>query len=147
MSIKWPNDILVGKKKICGILINNIILDKKILYSVIGVGLNVNQISFPKFSPPATSLAIELSEKLDLESIRKEILQNFSLRLSSYRSGNNVTDDYINALFLKGKISDFKTKGNRFKGIIRGVSSRGELQVEVMRQVREYNLKEVEYVF
>ena len=54
--IKWPNDIIVNDKKICGILIENILSNKTIKKSVIGFGININQTKFKKYNIPATSL-------------------------------------------------------------------------------------------
>ena len=56
--IKWPNDIIVNDKKICGILIENIISNNIIKKSVIGFGININQTKFKKYNIPATSLKI-----------------------------------------------------------------------------------------
>lgn len=79
VSIKWPNDVYVDDKKVCGILLESQIPS----YLVIGVGLNVNQKEFPiGLRRPATSLAIETSKSFNLESLRKklfkQIFQNFS---------------------------------------------------------------------
>lgn len=58
-KIKWPNDIYIGDKKICGILIENTISNDKLTYSVAGIGLNLNQKHFDSDAPNPTSLALE----------------------------------------------------------------------------------------
>ena len=60
--IKWPNDIWVGDKKICGILIENILDEDKVAHSIIGVGLNVNEEGWPAELPNPVSM-FELSGK------------------------------------------------------------------------------------
>ncbi|MBR4324827.1 MAG: biotin--[Bacteroidales bacterium] len=59
VSIKWPNDIYVGMKKICGMLIENAVSGHYIRYSIIGIGININQTAFPDNLPNPTSLAIQ----------------------------------------------------------------------------------------
>lgn len=74
VKIKWPNDILVDRKKIAGILIENQIQSVQILNSFIGIGFNINQINFPEFNRKATSLGVELNHEFSIE--------NFTERLS-----------------------------------------------------------------
>ena len=79
VSIKWPNDVLVNDKKICGILLEGQLPN----YLVIGVGLNVNQKEFPSnLRRPATSISNELNKDLDLEVIKEtlfpSIINNFN---------------------------------------------------------------------
>lgn len=81
-QIKWPNDILVGGEKICGILIENTIKDQYVGGSIIGIGLNVNQ---SKFSvEAATSVSLELAEKYDVADILKRLAQTISCWLEDY---------------------------------------------------------------
>ena len=58
VRIKWPNDIYVDDRKICGILINNHLQQERIAATVVGIGLNVNQRTFPDWVPNPTSLAL-----------------------------------------------------------------------------------------
>ena len=59
VSIKWPNDIYVGDKKICGILIENMLKGEHIRHCIIGIGLNINQKRFVSDAPNPTSMALE----------------------------------------------------------------------------------------
>ena len=73
VSIKWPNDVLVNDKKICGILLEGQLPN----YLVIGVGLNVNQKEFPSnLRRPATSISNELKKDIDLEVIKETLFPN-----------------------------------------------------------------------
>ncbi|HIF14149.1 MAG TPA: biotin--[acetyl-CoA-carboxylase] ligase, partial [Bacteroidetes bacterium] len=79
LSIKWPNDIYVGDRKLAGILIENAILGNYIQYSIIGVGLNINQEDFSDELPNPVSL-FQLSEKKqDIKSVLKEIIKYFEI--------------------------------------------------------------------
>lgn len=75
VECKWPNDLLINGKKICGILIENALENEHIEYSVVGIGLNVNQKSFAKeIGHKATSIANELNVELDRTKLLKTIL-------------------------------------------------------------------------
>ena len=69
--IKWPNDIIVNEKKICGILIENIISNNIIKKSVIGFGININQTKFKKYNIPATSLKILNQKSYKIKKLKK----------------------------------------------------------------------------
>ena len=73
VSIKWPNDVLIGDKKVCGILLEGQLPN----YLVIGVGLNVNQKEFPdNLRRPATSMANVLNKDVDLEDLKEQLFPN-----------------------------------------------------------------------
>jgi len=74
ISIKWPNDIYVSGKKICGILSEGKFVDNKLAYVVIGIGLNVNQTFMgEEIIHPFTSIKLELDKEIDIQKV-KEIL-------------------------------------------------------------------------
>lgn len=83
VSIKWPNDVIINDKKVCGILLEGQVPQ----YVVVGVGLNVNQKTFPEgLRRPATSLAIELKEDVDIEEIKKRLFSNIVNNFSALKS-------------------------------------------------------------
>ena len=69
VKIKWPNDILIDRKKVAGILIENQVKSKYISNSFIGIGINVNQISFPVFKRKATSIAVETKKHVLIDEL------------------------------------------------------------------------------
>lgn len=73
-SVKWPNDIVCGGKKICGILTRNIVSEGEIKAVLVGVGINVNNDSFPKELPHATALKKLLSKSLDENEVFEKVL-------------------------------------------------------------------------
>ncbi len=83
VSIKWPNDILIGDKKVCGILLEGQVTD----YLVIGVGLNVNQKEFPDdLRRPATSLSLEAKQSFDIEELKERLFSNIVNNFSNIRN-------------------------------------------------------------
>jgi BirA family transcriptional regulator, biotin operon repressor / biotin---[acetyl-CoA-carboxylase] ligase len=90
---KWPNDVLINGKKICGILTETI--SGKENYALVGIGLNVNQKRFPE-NIPATSLNIETNKEYNIKKIAKTIINEFnSLYLNCY-----VKKDYKKIIIL-----------------------------------------------
>ena len=79
VSIKWPNDVFIKDKKVCGILLEGQILE----YLVIGVGLNVNQKEFPNgLRKPATSLSLELNKEISVETIKEKLFAQMTKELT-----------------------------------------------------------------
>lgn len=89
--IKWPNDIYVGKNKICGILVQNQIIGMEYSTAFCGIGLNVNQTEF-RFAPNPTSLKLELDRSFDLDIILEEVLDCIRIRYEQLE--NNLIADY-----------------------------------------------------
>ena len=82
--VKLPNDIYVGDRKICGILIEHTLCGQALIHTIVGVGLNVNQTVFDADLPNPTSMALETgSSSYDLHALLEELLAVFDLRLGS----------------------------------------------------------------
>jgi len=143
VKIKWPNDILAGKKKICGILIENTIQQETIHQSIVGIGLNVNQNNFN--SPLATSLAIIASKASDLNEMLNSLLEKFEKRYLQLRSGKlaELKSEYLKNLFGFGEPQVFISNGKEFEGIIEGVDENGELKVSDNGIVSFFKLKDI----
>ena len=100
-KIKLPNDIYVGNKKICGILIENSICSNNMKWSIIGVGINVNQTTFPSSLPNPTSILLECARtKLDLNTQLEYFHKIFSSYHTKYLSRRIETSlDELEHLF------------------------------------------------
>ena len=147
-TIKRPNDILVGSKKIAGILIQNIIsASGKITHSVVGIGLNVNQLTFDDYVPKATSLQLELKKNIILDEVKYKLLNNLRNIIKVYRSGQYLGTQYLNALFQKDKVVVFESNSQRFNGIIKGVEDSGLLLVETEDSIKRFAMKEIRMLF
>jgi BirA family biotin operon repressor/biotin-[acetyl-CoA-carboxylase] ligase len=150
IQIKWPNDILSGNSKICGILIENNIQGMLIKTSVIGIGLNVNQTTFSK-TLKATSIKNLLKKEMELEFVLDKILNQLKHYLSNLSSlrYTDILNEYLGLLFKKGIVATFKEPDDElFTGIIEGVSTDGKLLVRVNDTiVKQYDLKEVKLLY
>lgn len=95
-ELKWPNDVLINKKKVAGILTETSVKGSKIERVVIGIGLNLNQVAFHgEFNFPPTSLKLELGDTVDREYILAEILNIFEEQLRELiRKPENVLNDW-----------------------------------------------------
>ena len=149
ISVKWPNDILAGKSKICGILIESVIRNG--LYAVIiGVGLNINQKVF-KHAPRATSLALETGKIFDLEEVLEFLIIKFYKYVALITQGafETLKTEYEDKLFRRGKASTFKSNtGELFTGIITEVSKTGKLILQLEDELyKEFDLKELKLLY
>jgi BirA family biotin operon repressor/biotin-[acetyl-CoA-carboxylase] ligase len=144
-KIKWPNDILVNGKKVCGILIENSISQSGIQQTIIGIGLNVNQ---EKFSmDTATSIKLISEEDQDLNSVLNLLLENIEKRYLQLRNRklDELKTDYLNRLFGKDEQRNFLVGEKQVSGKILGVDSSGKLIVEIDGQNISFNNKEIAF--
>ena len=150
LAVKWANDILSSKKKICGILIENTLHKEQISSSIIGIGLNVNQVFFNDL-PNVSSLQKIMGHPFDLEEVLLLICQELEVSLKSLSPTRFETmlDEYHTHLFRKDKPSTFEyPNGERFMGYIRGVSHNGQLQVEQEDALMSsFSLKEIKLLY
>jgi len=146
MHIKWPNDIMSDNKKICGILIENIVKENYIKDTVIGIGLNVNQTIFNNL-PNAASIKNLIGTTCSIDEILKDLVKNLKYYFNELdkSSINSIFEKYEDALFRINKPSTFKnSKGEVFSGYIKGVSRLGKLNVMLEENlVESYDLKEI----
>ena len=132
-KIKWPNDIYLNGKKIAGVLIENSIKGKYIDYSVIGIGINVNQRKFPKDLENASSIITETGVEVELENLLYQIVDHieYFVNYIHRKQCRKILKIYLNNLFRKDTISVFKKGEEKFNGIIRGVDEFGRIKIEL----------------
>jgi len=145
--IKWPNDILIDKQKVAGVMIQNMITKNTISHSVIGIGLNVNQLKFLDYNPTATSLKLKLDSEFVISDLRKELLEILGVNLFDFKNGKVFDELYYNHFFMKDKIAVFESSNQKFNGIIKGVSANGLLQIETEDTLKQFDLKQVKMLF
>ena len=157
--IKWPNDIYVGLKKICGILIENSLQGSAISSSIIGIGLNINQRNFNVNLPNPTSMILAREENTDMDSEAfdlNELLEEFMDIFTEYLDRfchitggyNRLSKLYHAQLWRLNEPAEFvdTARNVRFHGIIRGTSPIGHLLVELPDgTTREFAFKEISY--
>ena len=150
LNVKWPNDILADNKKICGILIENVIKRKHIEASVIGIGLNVNQSNF-KNLPNASSLLELTGVVFDLDELLHAVIKHLKFYFNLLSKGQFalLKSTYETYLFRIDKPSTFETSpGATFPGIIEGVDATGKLIVWLEDDIKKtFDLKEIKLLY
>ena len=149
LNIKWPNDILAGNKKIGGILIENSIKQGGEIFSVIGIGLNVNQKNFDGL-PKASSLAVAASRDFDKQEVMMAIVQKLQHNVAKlmHKDTQSLWETYHNRLYKIGVPMPFENTTTKFMGIIKGVTPTGQLQVLLENDaIAEYAIKEVQLLY
>ncbi|UCS91521.1 biotin--[acetyl-CoA-carboxylase] ligase [Echinicola marina] len=148
IKVKWPNDIVHEKEgKLGGILIENSISRNNIESSIVGIGLNINQLDFP--FPGPTSLAKLSGQIYDKWEIMGRILSAIEKRYLQLKKNDlkQLHSDYLNNLYLKDVWSRYEDIDGRFTGRIVGVSDEGKLLIEKNnRDLNHYVFKEVKFI-
>ncbi len=150
VEIKWPNDLLIESKKVCGILIENSIQKKHLSNSIIGIGLNVSQTQFAHNSG-ATSLQSHTSETLDKKLVLKKLLAILDNNYNILTQGNQLAIKnyyYQNLLgYQTGLTYEWKDTNSQFLGEILDVEDTGLLKMKVnQKEIRFIEMKEIRMV-
>lgn len=146
LSIKWPNDMYVGKRKIVGMLLENSLAGNRISHSIVGIGVNINQLSFNNDKAISLRLAARHDE-FDIETLVGELcicLEKYYLQL---KNGHLAAQkkQYLQHLFRFEETHYFSKNGSRFLGKIVGIADSGLLMIEVAGEVQYFDFKEVAF--
>lgn len=138
-KIKWPNDIVIGDKKVCGILTEMTAEVDRIEFVVVGIGVNVNNTAFPEaIREKATSVCIESRKPLRRVALLQEALFQFeSLLKQNAESDPAFWEEYKNSCISLGRRVGFTRRGAAMKGTAVDLSPEGELIVEFSDGTRE----------
>ena len=145
VQLKWPNDILVNNKKVAGVLIENQWKDKKIASSVVGIGLNVNQIDFSGINS-ATSLKTISGKNYELNVVLKLLCDklNIYFEMLINLDYQTIDEEYHKSLKNINNWCDFIQNNNLFKAFVKGVNEQGELVLEFRNGIiKTYELKQI----
>jgi len=149
LTIKWPNDIYFGAKKLGGILIENIVSGGRIKACIIGIGINVNQEVFEAgLESRAGSICQILHEHVNLISLLTQICSHIEVTYLKLRAGNYNTlgEEYLSFLYRLNVKAAYRQNGEIIEGKIIGVSDTGLLNMETEEGVMTYNFKEIEFI-
>ncbi len=149
ISIKWPNDIYYEDKKICGIMIENDIREGNICRSIIGVGINVNQVNFLSDAPNPISLKQITNEDIDPDELLKSILKKTEENYLTFLDGNieTICSEYENSLYRKSGYYWYKDHADIFQAMIQEVKDDGTLVLKTeYGEIRSYLFKEVSFM-
>jgi len=148
ITIKWPNDIFYKNNKIAGILIENKLTGSMINFSVIGIGININQKTFPAELTDAISLTQITGKEYDLNELTEKLHETVWKSLSDMnleRSGD-IQRYYINSLFRRDGYHSYTDKDGTFMAKILGVGAQGDLMLELEdNSVRSYTFKKIQF--
>lgn len=146
--VKWPNDVYIENKKVAGILINNTIEGNKITWSVVGIGVNINQTVFRSNAPNPVSLKQISRNDHPLDVCLQELCDAFEKRYTQLSDGKSaiVDNDYLQALYRFGTLSHFICKGKEIEAEITGIGEFGHLCLQTLQgEYLQCDLKEIKF--
>ncbi|WP_149242734.1 biotin--[acetyl-CoA-carboxylase] ligase [Dyadobacter sp. 32] len=150
VKIKWPNDIYLKDRKICGVSIENSIQGSRISGSVVGIGLNINQNDFGDIR--AVSLSVDRNRIFSLPEEFEKLVYHIDaqyFKLRSVAGREFINSEYLNLLYGYRMVRSFRVNGEVLRGEITGVTSLGKLCIRFGKDTVpvEFANKEVEWVF
>ena len=144
--IKWPNDIYADKKKIAGILIENIIRGSQWTNAIIGVGLNINQTHFADMYL-ATSLALESGKQFKINFVLKHLIKFLNNNFKKFQTDPKALLTMYNAMLYKINEKVMFRRGHEvYSGIMAGVEENGQVLIQVDGKLKPFNHKEIELI-
>ena len=148
LSIKWPNDIYYQNKKIAGILIENSIMGDQILYSIVGIGLNLNQQHFNSQLPNPISVSQITELTYDIDNAVKSIINIISFRYAIILEDITAYDaEYEKHLYKNNKEFEYEMNNQKFRARIKGVNEYGKLLLLKNNcEMLECGFKEVKFL-
>jgi BirA family biotin operon repressor/biotin-[acetyl-CoA-carboxylase] ligase len=145
VTIKWPNDIYVGDRKICGILIENRLKGSTITDSIVGIGLNVNQREFLSDAPNPVSICQLTGEETDREALLQAFLKELSKAMEMEPEA--LTEAYHRRLYRRVGMHWFSDSQGEFEAKVLNVLDDGRLVLlDAEGKARMYAFKEVQFV-
>ena len=147
IRIKWPNDIYWKDKKLGGILIENSLLGNSIKYSVIGVGLNINQIQFSNALPNPVSLK-QITGKAVKRSVLLAEINDVFLNLYQNYNFDDLKKEYFESLYHNDKYYEYRSdSGEVFSAKILAINDDGKLILQTKKgKICEFYFKEVQFL-
>ena len=146
--IKWPNDIFVNNCKLAGDLTEHNISGNRLIFTVAGIGINVNETNFPEDIPNPTSLFLETGKRHDVDTLLNEYLALLHERRALLDASHaaELRNDYMANLYRFNEPHPFLVGGQRITGVIRDIDRFGRLILEHPNGgLHTYGFKEVAY--
>lgn len=150
LKLKWPNDLVFGARKLCGILINSTIHGVDMGVSVIGIGLNVNQMQFQDWPTHPISMKMILGHEVELEPLLHQLVDAVDDRVQKLRTAEGISEikkDYLERLFRYHQWGDYETKEGPVKLYIDGIDEFGRLiTLDESGSPKIFDVKELRFV-
>ena len=143
VKVKWPNDLFVNGKKLGGILIENTVVGSKLGQTIVGFGININQVKLPI---AATSLYAEQLHTFSIEEILAGCISSIYLFYNQLRvfGWEKMRQRYYVRLYKMGLAQDYRSSdGQIFRAVLKGISADGELILITSGGEKRYRFKEV----
>lgn len=148
--VKWPNDVYLADKKLAGILIQNSLTGQYLQSSVVGIGLNVNEMDFPEALPRPGSMQQHLGKELNRQEVQHLLFQRLEARYLQLKNTPAVIRAaYLQNLYRYQEWHSFQEiiSGQIFTGQIIGVQETGKLAIQMEQMhVQYFDLKEVAFL-
>jgi BirA family biotin operon repressor/biotin-[acetyl-CoA-carboxylase] ligase len=146
VRVKWPNDVLVGNRKIAGVLIENTYRGARLRHSIVGIGMNVGTRDFPDL-PGATSLALEAETAPDTERVLDRLCEELERRYLLLRAGQAelVRREYFEHLYGYGYTVPVVYRESVASGQIMDVADTGRAQVRVGDHMAEVDVRDIRF--
>lgn len=150
LSVKWPNDLYYENRKLCGILINSTIHGMDMGVSVIGIGLNVNQMHFQDWPTHPISMKMILKKEVALEPLLHQLVEAVDRRIQQLRSPEGIIEikkEYLSRLYRYQTWAEYEVNGIKVRRRITGIDSFGRLETIDESGVKYvYDIKEIKFV-
>ena len=144
--IKWPNDIMSVNKKISGILVENSLSLNQVNYSIIGVGINVNQVLFKKL-PNATSLKKISNSDIIIQEVLNKLIENYKFYFSRINELRYINEEYNKNIFGKDGCK-FVVDGRRQHGKIITISNNGIVKLKLdSKGIQEFDPRKIRILY
>ncbi|MBA7545914.1 Bifunctional ligase/repressor BirA [subsurface metagenome] len=128
-QVKWPNDVLINGKKVCGVLIESNVRGDIVDYAIIGIGVNVNLrlYDFPEIQPTATSLSDELGRDVSRLDVIRCLLVEIERLYLALPAGGSIYEEWRDSLVTLGRRVQVKSGETIYEGIAESVARDGSL--------------------
>ena len=145
-SVKWPNDVYVGDRKICGMLIEHAIAGHFISRSLCGIGVNINQAEFLSDAPNPVSLFQLTGKHIPLEKALEELLACIGTRYGQMDDYERLERDFMACLYRRQGIHEWEDETGKFRASIERVDEYGRLVLkDTEEKIRVYGYKAITY--
>ena len=148
LSIKWPNDIYFENRKLAGILINSTIKASMMDISIIGIGLNVNQMLFQDWPTHPISLKQITGKTYYLQPLLEQIVEHILIKVKQLQSSPaTIEQEYLKRLFRYCTWGDYEVSGKVLRLLMTGIDEFGRLRlIDEQQNAQCYEIKQIRFV-
>ncbi len=149
LQIKWPNDIYIDGRKLGGILIESNFQSGKWAFSIVGIGLNINQLDFDGLRATSLRQWTQNPQSIDISEIYDHISIGIEYQYESFaqKAFSIIEDTYHANLFRMGEWHHYEDKNGIFEGKIVQVNEQGHVEIEKNLTTETYDIKELSFIF